>query len=159
MPYIIAVLAIVILGVGFTLLQSNTSPNPAETTLAVETKSPTNQVAPDTTTPATNETPQTIHDYRDGTYEMTVTYQTPMRAEYSLDVSLTVVKDIVTGAGIVYSNGAEKDPNAQKFEAAYRTEVIGKDIDALNISRVGGASLTTAAFNNALIAIKTNAKS
>jgi hypothetical protein len=161
MPYIIAVIAIVILGVGFTLLQSR---DETITTTEVATETPVQELpAPTSVTPetaGTNNVPQpSALDYADGTYKTQVTYQTPARAEYLMDVSLTVSNDFVTTAKIVYSNGAEKDPNAAKFEAAYKTEVIGKDIDTLNLSRIGGASLTTAAFNNALVSIKADAKS
>lgn len=151
MPYIIAIIAIVIIGVGFTLFQSNQT----ETETAVVTT--TEQAAP--STPEVPATETSTVDYKDGSYTTNVTYQTPKRDEYGVAVSLTLTKDIVTDAKVVYSNGAEKDPNAAKFEAAYKTEVIGKDIDTLNLSRVGGASLTTAAFNDALVKIKADAKS
>jgi hypothetical protein len=150
MPYIIALLAIVVIGVGFTLFQTKNNDS-AQVALTEETI--TLKEAPIVTDTAATA------DYEDGTYQSQVKYQTPARAEYDMDISLTLVKDIVTDAKVTYSNGAEKDPNAAKFEAAYKTEVIGKDIDTLNLSRVGGASLTTAAFNNALVNIKTDAKS
>ena len=150
MSYIIAIIAIVVIGVGFTLFQSkNTDSEPMVVTEEiVELKEA--PIVADTTTAA---------DYQDGTYATDVTYQTPKRDEYGVNVSLTLTKDIVTDAKITYSNGAEKDPNAARFEAAYKAEVIGKDIDTINLSRVGGASLTTTAFNNALVNIKADAKS
>lgn len=145
MPYIIAVLVLAVIGIGFTFFKTSTQP--ASETPIVETSTPTTEVAS-----------QTV-DYKNGVHTAAVTYLTPIKAEYKLEVSLTLANDVVTDAQIIYSQGAEKDPNAQRFEAAYRTEVIGKDIDTLNLSRVGGASLTTAAFNNALMNIKTDAKS
>lgn len=150
MPYIIAIIAIVVIGLGFTLFQSKNT-DPVTTTTTEETIELTEA-------PIVTDT-QTAADYQDGTYTTDVTYQTPKRDEYGVNVSLTLTKDIVTDAKVIYSNGAEKDPNAAKFEAAYKTEVIGKDIDTLNLARVGGASLTTAAFNNALVKIKADAKS
>jgi hypothetical protein len=146
MPYIIALILIVVLGIGFTLFQQNKTTTPEPT-------------AQEITTPATDAIPGSVADYKDGQHKTQVTYQTPKRDVYLMDVSLTVVNDIVTDAEIAYSQGAEKDPNAQKFDAAYRVEVIGKDIDSINLSRVGGASLTTGAFNNALANIKADAKS
>ncbi len=151
MPYIIAIIAIVVIGVGFTLFQSGRSTEQAPAVMTTET------VAPVITETPTSET--VTADYKDGTYTTNVTYQTPKRDEYGVAVSLTLTKDIVTDTKVTYSNGAEKDPNAAKFEAAYKTEVIGKDIDTLNLSRVGGASLTTGAFNNALTNITADAKS
>ncbi|MEN9920503.1 MAG: hypothetical protein RL538_396 [Candidatus Parcubacteria bacterium] len=142
MPYIIAILVIAVLGVGFTLFQSKDA---SEAPAAVTT----------TETPATKETIA----YRDGTYTAKTSYQTPKRDEYVMDVTLTFAGNVVTDASVAYSQGAEKDPNAQKFEAAYKAEVVGKKIDSINLSRVGGASLTTTAFNNALTNIKIEARS
>ncbi len=149
MPYIIAIIIILVMGIGFTLFQSS------KTTDA--TTSPTTTAS----TPATTAESETIAtaDYKDGTYTTTTTYRTPKQDEYQLEVTLIVANDTITDSQIVYSQGAEVDPNAQRFDAAYRAEVIGKDIDTLNLSRVGGASLTTGAFNKALEAIKTDAKS
>lgn len=151
MSYIIAIVIVIALGVGFTLFQNK----PAE----APTVAPATQEAPVPTTPAEPAAASSATDYTDGTYTTDVTYFTPKRDEYGVNVSLTLTKDIVTDAKVTYSNGGEKDPNAARFEAAYKKEVIGKDIDTLNLSRVGGASLTTAAFNNALVNIKTDAKS
>ena len=158
MPYIIALAVIVALGVGFTLLQS------PKTTVTDTSTPAVTEVVTDVTTDETapqNEVsePATASDYKNGEHSTRVTYFTPMRTEYLLDISLTLTNDIVTDADIAYSQGAEVDPNAQKFEAAYKSQIIGKDIDSLNLSRVGGASLTTGAFNEALVAIKADAKS
>ncbi|MEY2664938.1 MAG: hypothetical protein RLZZ480_43 [Candidatus Parcubacteria bacterium] len=145
MPYVIAILVVAILGVGFTFFQANKSEAPAP-------------AAQETSVPTTNTTAGAA-SYKDGSHVTKVTYMTPARSEYALDVTLVLENDIVTDAQVTYSQGAEKDPNAAKFDAAYRTEVIGKDIDAINLSRVGGASLTTGAFNNAVANIKNDAKS
>lgn len=161
MPYIITLVVIVALGVGFTLLQS-------DKTVTTETPTPITETITTTEAPATRETTQTGEnpqvvtaqgDYENGVHSTQVTYLTPVRSEYLLDISLTLVNDIITDASIGYSQGAEVDPNAQRFEAAYKSQIIGKDIDSLNLARVGGASLTTGAFNEALVAIKTDAKS
>lgn len=164
MSYIIAIIAIVVIGVGFTLFQSQkstevevaTAPTQEIVTQEIEASPTPEQVTP--TEPTTNPT-TAESDYADGTYTANVTYLTPKRDEYGVAVSLTLTKDIVTGAKVTYSNGAENDPNAAKFEAAYKAQVIGKDIDSLNLSRVGGASLTTGAFNDALVKIKADAQS
>lgn len=161
MPYLIAIALIIIAGVVYLFLYDNnasespvvdvsTQGSTTDVTSGEKIKVPTSPT-PTPTTPA--------NGYKDGTYETSVTYLTPVRSQYKLDVTFTVAKDVITAADVAYSQGAEKDPNAAKFEAAYKAQVIGKDIDSLNLSRVGGASLTTGAFNNALVAIKTDAKS
>ena len=160
MPYIIAGLTIVVLGVGFTLFRSTA---PAETTEIVSLSSSSIARGDVVAVPAgdvdanNGSADATATAFKDGSYDTVVTYLTPLRTEYKLDVELTVKDGVVTGADVGYSQGAEKDPNAQRFEAAYKTEVIGKSLDSINLSRVGGASLTTGAFNNALAEIKADA--
>ena len=149
MPYIIAIIIIALGAVGFTFFKGTTKTVEAPTPAIAEEMTP--QAIPTKETIATT--------FKNGTYKNTVTYQTPNRTEYQLDVTLTVSNDVVTDAKVAYSQGAEKDPNAQRFEGAYKTEVIGKSLDSINLSRVGGASLTTGAFNKALTQIKTDAKS
>lgn len=179
MPYIIALAVLVVIGVGFALFQnSNTEKESLDTTaITVEERIPA-ETATTTDFVATEPTPETptipvdtivstpttkpeivvgALDYVDGTYTTAVTYMTPKKDEYLLDVTFTIANDVVIDTDIVYSQGAEKDPNAQRFEAAYEAVVIGKDIDTLNLSRVGGASLTTGAFNKALANIKLDA--
>lgn len=145
MPYVIAVLVAVVIGVGFTLFQSNKS--------VVQTPTPA------TVTETVSETPAAVATFKDGTFITDVKYRNPKQTEYAMNVSLTLANGVVTDSKIVYAQGAEKDPNAQRFEAAYKNEVIGKSLENISISRVGGASLTTNAFNNALSEIKTQAQS
>lgn len=167
MPYLIAIVLVAIGGSIYYFLQDNTpvaTKPEVEELVQAETSAPSSpekssSQATDTPTPATNDSGIETSDYKNGIHNTSVTYLTPKRDEYAMTVSLTLTGDIVTDASINYSQGAEKDPNAQRFEAAYKAEVIGKDIDTINLSRVGGASLTTGAFNDALANIKTEAKS
>jgi hypothetical protein len=45
------------------------------------------------------------------------------------------------------ANNRESQKYSSNFQRAYKTEVIGKPLAGLKLSRIGGASLTTAAFN------------
>ena len=160
MPYLIAIIVLVVVALGFTLFRSNT---PAETTEVVSLNSSSTAQGDVVAVPAgdvdanNDSSNAPAAAFKDGSYDTVVTYLTPMRTEYKLAVELTLKDGIVTGADVGYSQGAEKDPNAQRFEAAYKTEVIGKSLDSINLSRVGGASLTTGAYNNALAEIKADA--
>ena len=145
MPYIISVLAVIVVGVGFTLFQTNKAQAPKPEPVKIT------ETVPESATTAAL--------FKDGVYESKVSYITPIKKEYGLDVSLTIENDVVTATAVTYSQGAEKDPNAQRFEGAYKTEVLGKSLENISLSRVGGASLTTNAFNEALIEIKTKAQS
>ena len=52
--------------------------------------------------------------------------------------------------------------NQKKFQTQFAggiaDVVLGKDIDELSVSRVGGSSLTSSGFNDALEAIKSEAE-
>jgi cytoskeletal protein RodZ len=167
MSYIIAIIVLLLAGLAFTGFQArNTTPAaptpvveqnkvPVEATPTTPTETKTNPT--NTTTAPSTETPSTKTTYKNGTYEATVTYVVPNRKTYSMDVSLTLTDDVITTAAVSYGDGAEKDPNAQRFDAAYKSLVIGQKLDAIQLSRVGGASLTTNAFNEAAGTIKTKA--
>lgn len=144
MPYIITILVAVVLGVGFTLFQSNKTASVSEPTpITQTTPTPTNVVV----------------NFKDGTYNADATYRTPVMSKYKINIALQVTGGVVTNSTVTYADGAEKDPNAKHFEEAYKAEVVGKKLNDINLSRVGGASLTTGAFNQALTVIKTQAQS
>lgn len=204
MPYIIAVLALVVVGVGFTLFQSpeqatdqpkiksteiiadaevtNILPTENEVTTYGEEIENDNQnenddqqdnvstsqpatTEPVTTTPIPSPTPiptpapvpaAILYNYRNGTYSSQISYRTP-EGMYSMDVTLTMVNDMISNTNIVFDSKALRDGYTERFNTSYQTYVIGKDIDALNLSRIAGASLTTDAFKKAITEIKTQA--
>lgn len=208
MPYIIAVLALIVVGVGFTLFQSQPQPTDVATTeststiekikdivveevyeiadatttaediiedeatssdttsttpppIAAETVAPNPGTAtpePTPTTPIPTPTPEPaiVYDYRNGTYSSHISYRTP-DGTYAMDVSLTINGDKVTTANITFDSKASRDSYTKRFNNSYQSYVVGKDLDSVNLSRVGGASLTSAAFNKAVAAIKTQA--
>lgn len=160
MPYLLAIVVLVVVALGFTLFRSSTPTESSETVTLNSSSTAQGAVVavPNGDSDTNGTTPADSNSaYADGTYNSQVTYLTPIRKEYKLDIEMTVKDGIVTTADVDYSQGAEVDPNAQNFEAAYKTEVIGQSLDSINLSRVGGASLTTGAFNKALAEIKTDA--
>jgi hypothetical protein len=92
---------------------------------------------------------------RNDTYAASVDYRVPAPVENSLTVTLTIVDGTITEADIKnISNNSESVRYAARFINSYKTEVIGKKLTDVSLSRVGGASLTSNAFNTALTAIK-----
>src|SRR3989344_1271792 len=88
--------------------------------------------------------------------EVVTEEETPARTTLEIDVTLTVEGGIVTDANVVYDNGEGfSNPNQERFDGAYKAEVIGKPLNDISLSRVGGASLTSNAFNEALEIIRT----
>ena len=99
----------------------------------------------------------TSAEYADGTYEATGSYTAPSGPE-EVVVELTLEGDIVTAVTVTPQ---ATDGNAKQFQTAFaggiEAEVVGKDIDTLQVSRVGGSSLTSGGFNDAVEQIKAEA--
>lgn len=196
MPYILAVLALVIIGISTPFLSSKVEVITEEVTevpkeliedtivekIAIladeatgteETKEETpdeEQTLPaDTavtvdTTPAPSNLPGNTQTkpstpastYADGTYTASKTYRTP-EGSYTMNVSLTVANDTVTAVSTTFDSKAQRDGYTKRFSNSYQSYVLGKDLESVSLSRVGGASLTTGAFNSALSSIRSQA--
>lgn len=137
--------------------------NPNGTTAADDTtRTPapviTATPAPVTTPIVATPTTATNNDYVNGTYTSTVTYSVPEGGREPLTVTLTITNDTVTA--LTVSQDADKRESRQyqsRFANAIESYVVGEAIDGLDLSRVGGASLTTRAFNNAVKDIRADA--
>ena len=71
---------------------------------------------------------------------------------YTIDVTLQVKDGTVVDADVMYGNKETgyQHPLQERFDGVYKTSVIGKKLEDINLSRVGGASLTSKAFNEAV---------
>jgi hypothetical protein len=186
MPVILIIVGLaVLLGVGSFMLRPEDTPTPIitdivdttsttkeETTIPKDTTTTTNTetaatsptpvgTAPTTNTPVAAVPPVVATTvYANGAHTVTTTYKAPGDASHNVNVNLTLKDDIVTAATVSYSGDkVDTSSNYQsKFSAAYQAQVIGRSLNSIKLSRVGGASLTTGAFNAALAEIKTKAK-
>ena len=95
--------------------------------------------------------------YTDGTYTAEGSYQAPSGTE-SVDVTITLKDDVITAVEVV---GNATDPQAKQhqgeFIAGISDVVVGKDIDTIQVDKVGGSSLTSGGFNKAVEEIKADA--
>lgn len=101
----------------------------------------------------------TSAEYADGTYTADGGYTAPSGPE-SITVEITLADDVVTD--VVVTPHATEGNQAKfqgQFAAGIEAVVVGEDIDTLAVSRVGGSSLTSGGFNEALAAIKAEALS
>lgn len=197
MPYILAVLLLVIASVGFTFFKvsditvaaSNSEPIAGEsiafdatpsnsppqiassseiasTTLEsstghpspLPTSTPTPQPPASsilTPTPKPTPPPIVVYQYRKGTYSTQNSYRTP-GGTYTINVSTTISNDKVTSSLVSFSVGSD-DGYSKRFSNAYQSTVIGLDLGTVHPARIGGASLTTRAFNSALDTIRSQA--
>lgn len=116
-----------------------------------------------TTTPSSTQTTNgssstDTASYKDGTYSATGSYFSPGGME---SIGLTVtIKD-----GVITDTQLEKqatDQEAEQYQALfadnYKASVVGKAVDEVSLSRIAGSSLTSNGFNDALDAIKEDAR-
>ncbi|MBY0309936.1 hypothetical protein K2Q16_02200 [Patescibacteria group bacterium] len=96
--------------------------------------------------------------YADGKYETSVKYEVPNGYVESMDVLITIEDSLVIDAAVVSEIvNPVSNSYVDSFEQYYKDEVIGQPVDNISLSRVGGASLTNAAFDAALQNIKNEA--
>jgi uncharacterized protein with FMN-binding domain len=96
--------------------------------------------------------------YTDGTYTADGSYKTPETTE-SVTVTVTLADDKITDVEVT---GEPKAPQTEQYQGRFiggiSSEVVGKDIDEVKVSRVAGSSLTSGGFNEAIEKIKAEAK-
>lgn len=112
-----------------------------------------------TSAPVVSTTPAiTNGTYKDGTYKAIGNYVSPGGAE-SIDVSITLKGNVITEAEVVSKAERSTSKQMQKqFISGYKAQVIGKNINEVNLTKVSGSSLTPRGFNEALDEIKAQAK-
>lgn len=95
--------------------------------------------------------------YTDGTYTAEGSYATPESVE-SIEVTLTLADDVITAVEVVGDpQKAESQRYQEQFIGGISDEVVGQNIDDVQVSRVAGSSLTSGGFNQALETIKSEA--
>ena len=102
-------------------------------------------------------TTNTDASYTDGTYSADGSYQAPSGTE-SITVEVTLADDKITDITVTPH---ATDPTAKGHQAEFvggiADQVVGKDIDTLNVTKVSGSSLTSGGFKIAIAAIKEQA--
>lgn len=97
--------------------------------------------------------------YADGEYVAEGDYTTPGGQE-SVTVTVTLEDGVVSTLEVEGSGGS---PNTQRYQGEFieniDAEVVGKNIDDLEVSKVAGSSLTSGGFNSAIETIKSDAAS
>lgn len=101
----------------------------------------------------------TSAEYADGDYEALGEYVSPAGPS-EVTVALTLEDDIVTAVTVTPH---ATNPNSLQFQTQFAdgiaAAIVGQDIDTLSVSRIGGSSLTSGGFNDALAQIKAEAVS
>jgi uncharacterized protein with FMN-binding domain len=109
------------------------------------------------TDPGTTVDNDTSATYADGTYTADGEYVSPAGPS-KVTVEITLADDIVTGVTVT---PLSSDPSAKGFQTQFADGIAaiveGQDIDTLSVSRVGGSSLTSGGFDDAIEKIKAEA--
>ena len=145
---IAAATAVIILGTGNKETTDTSSTASTESTASASPEASTS-----TTTDSTSTT-----SFKDGSYNATGSYQTPGGRE-SIGVQVTLANGVITDASVTQQGKtSEAEEYQAAFAAGFKSQVVGKKIDEVSLSRVAGSSLTPAGFNNAIDDIETQAK-
>ncbi|WP_028280788.1 hypothetical protein [Arthrobacter sp. H5] len=95
--------------------------------------------------------------YADGTYTQSGSYQTP-GGEETINVTLTVESDVVTDA---VAEPMPSNPTTElyqgKFSSGIKEQIVGRNLDELDVTKVSGSSLTSSGFRSAVDQIKAEA--
>lgn len=105
----------------------------------------------------TDSSADTSAEYTDGTYTAQGDYVSPAGPS-KITVEITLADDVVTD--VVVTPLATEGNSVQfqgQFADGIAAVVTGKDIDTLSVSRVGGSSLTSGGFADAVEKIKAEA--
>lgn len=139
-------LLVVITGTIFTLTACDTEEKSVKNAQPIPATSV--KVEP-TTTPAVKVTTK----HADGVYTLDAPYGTP-GGDASITVSVTLKDDIVQSLNVVgNAKGGTIKSYQSLFVSGVNAEVIGKKLDSAKVGVVNGASLTSAAFNQAIASI------
>lgn len=96
--------------------------------------------------------------YADGEYSAQGSYTPPSNRTEEVDVTLTLEGSVVTALEVTTSgNHPTSKMHQRDFTSNVQEQVVGKNIDELDVDKVGGSSLTSSGFNKALDAIRAEA--
>lgn len=97
--------------------------------------------------------------YKDGTFSADGNYVSPNGTE-TVGVTLTLAGGAVSDVQITQH---PSNPNTRKFQGEFaggiKSQIVGKRLDEIKVSKVAGSSLTSGGFNQAVDKIKADAKS
>lgn len=104
------------------------------------------------TAPAAVNSNQSTNSNSAKSVSKTITFQVPENHTNTITVNVTLSSGKISD--ISYSQNSTNRESREYYNNFVsnfsKSSVVGKDISGVNLSRVGGASLTTGAFNQAL---------
>lgn len=96
--------------------------------------------------------------FKDGSYTATGSYESPGGNE-QITVRVTLKGGVITGTS---ATPDAQDPESREYQSmfvsGYKSQVVGKNIADVYLSRVSGSSLTSQGFNDAISQIENQAR-
>ena len=119
----------------------------------------TTQPAASSATRSSSTSPTSTSSYKNGMYTASMNYLVPEGSSNTMSASVTISDSRITA---VTTNNTYVDRESvlyiDSFDSSVKSSAVGTSLaDAKNFSRIGGASLTTEAFNSVLDTIRTQA--
>lgn len=149
LPTVIVAL-IVFAAIGFYLYRSGKGENEL-------TESSSDETVEQTQIPSPSAFVQTNGVYKNGTYSVVGNYVSP-GGPRELKVTVTLAGNVITSAEV---QGTATDATTKRFQGEFvgnfKPQVIGKNINEVNLVKVAGSSLSPIGFNDAIAKIKTKA--
>lgn len=103
-------------------------------------------------------TPSSPASYKDGSYTASASYRVP-NGQNSITVKITVAGGVISTVSSTHKvDSRESEGYTDWFNKDITSVAVGKPLGTLSLSRVGGASLTTEGFNQALSSILNDAR-
>jgi hypothetical protein len=153
-----AVVIILVIAAGGFFVFKNKENLPIEN-LESENKTSQTTATPSNSNLNSTNSAKTNSIYKDGNYTVTGSYFTPGGDEV-IGVSVTLKDGVIVNSEVTQQG---KNPTAKRkqadFAENFKSFVICKNIDQVNLTVVSGSSLTTQGYNDALMQIKAKAKS
>lgn len=137
--------------------------SPDQSTISTNGTSTPSNSTPNTPTspsaPSTNPTsPTPLYKYKDNSYTKSRTYDVVgQNLTWTLTATINIDKDIVTNVSTQQATSGQSVSYYNNFVNQLSSAVFGKKLDGLSISKLGGASYTSDAFNDILSQVRSAA--
>ena len=144
-----------------TLLSGGDRPSYVATNSVSTTNSSTASNTQTTNTTATTSSgdSSTATSYKDGTYTASSSYNVPHGGQNSIKATITISGGKITAASATNSyTDRESGMYIDSFNIYVNSDATGQSLAGYSPNRIGGASLTTYAFSNAIDTIRAQAK-
>ena len=144
---------------GYALFATPDTTATASSVISSSTQDTTTSSAATPATTNTSTSSESSSSYADGTYVASVNYSVPKGDVNSLSATITVTGGVITNLTVDNSySDHESGRYISDFESLISSAVKGESLSSVSVSRVGGASLTSDAFNAVLDTIRADAK-